>query len=273
MIESPSKEGDFSMHKVKFLICYDGSNYYGFQRQVDKMSIQEMIESTLSKIMNQKMTITGAGRTDRGVHAKAQVACATFDHKPNTDALTKSLNALLPKDIRILSSEIVDSDFHPRYSAKEKIYHYSVVTDKILDPFKRHTHYHHPYGIDLDLIEKAIPLFIGTKDFSAFANCVGKNSKVPNTVKTLYSIKLDRFEGGFSLTFHGNGFLYKMVRNISGSLIDAGSGRVSLERLEEILLSKDNKHRLFQAPPTGLCLEMVRYPLSLMEEKSILSST
>jgi len=251
------------LFKIKFIISYDGSSYFGWQRQPYQVSVQETVENTLSKILNQKITIQGAGRTDRGVHAKGQVALFEIQDRPNLDSLQKSLNSLLPKDIRVLNMEEVDASFHPRFSAKGKVYTYKIITDKIQDPFLRHTTYHHPYPLSLERLQEAIPLFLGTKDFSSFANCVGKNSVEPSPIKTIYSIKLEKTDDGFTLKFHGDGFLYKMVRNLTGALISYGESRLSLEELEEILKKKDNRHRLMQAPAKGLCLEKVLYERSL----------
>lgn len=247
------------MFKIKFTASYDGADYYGFQRQNTKKTVQGTIEKILSKIFNQQILTIGSGRTDRGVHAKRQICTALLPKEANLKKLQNSLNSLLPDDISISEMDIADEDFHPCYSATGKIYSYRISTRKVLNPFERHHHFHYPYSLDLDLLKKAIPIFIGTKDFSAFANQVGKNCKAPSPVKTIYSITVKEVEEGFCLIFHGSGFLYKMVRNITGALINAGAGKVTFYELESILESKKNTHNLFQAPAHGLCLEDVEY--------------
>jgi tRNA pseudouridine38-40 synthase len=247
------------MLKIRFTTTYDGTDYYGWQRQNTKKTVQGTIEKFLFKIFQEEILTVGSGRTDRGVHAKRQICAATLPKEVNLSKLQNSLNSLLPDDISISEMAIADPDFHPCYSATGKIYRYSISTKKILNPFERHHHFHYPYPLDINLIKEAIPLFIGTKDFSAFANQVGKNSKAPNPVKTIYSITVAETPGGFSLTFHGSGFLYKMVRNITGALISFGSKRISFAKLEAILKSQKNTHNLFQAPAHGLCLVDVEY--------------
>lgn len=249
------------MVKIKFTISYDGTSYFGWQRQSTKKSVQGTIENVLLKIFGEPIKITGAGRTDRGVHAKAQVASCFLPKKTDLKKLLKSLNALLPNDIRITDLLEVREDFHPRYSAKGKVYKYYVETSSLLNPFDRHFSHHHPYKIELSQIEKAIPLFIGKKDFSSFANLPGKNTEPPSPIKHIYKIDLKETKGGFTLTFHGDGFLYKMVRNITGALLDAGGGRISFAKLKSILEKKENTHGLFQAPALGLFLEKVEYDL------------
>lgn len=244
--------------KIKFIVAYDGAAYFGWQRQNTKKSVQGTIEAALSQIFQQEVLITGAGRTDRGVHAKRQVAATSLPKEVSLYKLEKSLNSLLPDDISIYQMEEAKEDFHPCFSAKGKIYRYHISTKKILNPFSRHHHFHYPYPLDLELLQEAIPLFLGTKDFSAFAKQIEKIDS-PNPVKTIYSITLDQTEEGFTLTFHGSGFLYKMVRNITGALINVGAKRIRLLELEQILLSKKNTHNLFQAPAHGLCLENVLY--------------
>ena len=167
------------MFKIRFTITYDGTYYFGWQRQKQQKTVQEVIEQTFSKILQKDIQIQGAGRTDRGVHAKEQVGSCYIPLNINLQTLKKSLNALLPKDIRILEIETAEKDFHPRYCAKGKIYKYHIFTKQLLDPFYRHTWYHHPYPLNLDLIKNGTELFLGKKDFSSFANLLGKNTPSP----------------------------------------------------------------------------------------------
>lgn len=247
------------MIKIKFTISYDGTCYFGWQRQPNKHSVQEEIEKVLSKIFNEEIGIHGAGRTDRGVHAKGQVASATLPRRVALTKLLKSINSMLPRDILIFDLEEAQPNFHARFSAKGKIYSYHIYTKTLLDPFKRNTCYHHPYPLDLSLMKQAIPIFIGRKDFSSFANFLGKSTKAPSPIKTIYSITLEETTDGCILRFHGDGFLYKMVRNITGALLDIGGNHISISELETILEEKKNTHGLYQAPAHGLFLETVQY--------------
>ena len=246
--------------KIKLIIAYDGTNYYGWQRQKNHLSIQESIEGILSKLLQADIKIHGAGRTDRGVHSKGQVASCDIPIQTNTSKLIHSMNSLLPKDIRILSIHKERKDFHARYSSISKKYLYRIDTTILLDPFLRHNHYHHPFPLDLSHIQKAVPLFLGTQDYSSFANYLGKNSPQPSPIKTIYSIEIKEHSSGFSIAYHGDGFLYKMVRNITGALIDIGEKKISLNQLSDIIARKSNTHQLRQAPAHGLCLESVQYP-------------
>ncbi len=241
------------MFSVKFIVIYDGTHFFGWQRQSHHRTVQEEIEKVLSKLFQKKITIHGSGRTDRGVHARGQVVSCNIP-ETNLLSLEKSLNALLPKDIRVKDFCLVSPDFHARFSAIGKKYKYTVHTKKHFDPFTRTTSYHHPYPLDLDVMKKGAKIFIGTKDFTSVTTEPGKDC-----IKTIYDIQIEITENGFILTFHGSGFLYKMVRNITGALIDAGEGKVSLKKLEEILEGKNAMHGLKQAPAHGLCLEEVFY--------------
>ncbi len=247
------------MLKIKFKIAYDGTHYFGWQRQLKNPSIQGVIEKTFFQILQKQTNIIGAGRTDRGVHARGQIGCCFVPDQTNLSSLKKSLQSLLPKDISITNIEATEDDFHPRYSAKGKIYKYYIFTKEELDPFKRYTNYHHPYPLDISLMKKAKEAFIGTKDFSPFANNLGKTEKKPNPIKTIYSIEIEQIPDGIILSFHGDGFLYKMVRNITGALIDAGENKLSFENIEKILSKKIKNQQFRQAPARGLFLESVVY--------------
>lgn len=244
--------------KIKFLVAYEGTTYFGWQRQSSKESVQGTIEAALSKIFQKEVLIVGAGRTDRGVHAKKQVCIATLPKEIPLYKLERSLNSLLPDDISIFDIEEAPQDFHPCFSAAGKIYKYTISTKKILNPFARHHSFHYPYPLDMALLSAAIPVFIGTKDFSAFAKQIEKEGS-PNPVKTIYSITCTKTKDGFTLTFHGSGFLYKMVRNITGALINVAAKKITIDNLITILQSKKNTHNLLQAPARGLCLEKVLY--------------
>lgn len=248
--------------RVKFLITYEGTNYSGWQVQNNACSIQSYIEKALSTIVQKPIKIIGAGRTDRGVHAERQVAHADIP-KWDLQKLQMSLNGLLPEDIRILSVEEVDKDFHARYSAKKKIYRYSVITDRVLSPFERKHTLHYPHRLDLELIRSLCPQFEGKRDFSGFTHELSRLPKHRSTVKHLYSLEvqenLSPYKKGFSLIFTGEGFLYKMVRNIVGTLLDIGRGKISPSQIEKIFTTKNRSLGGITAPSHGLTLIDIHY--------------
>ncbi len=239
--------------KYKIKIAYDGTNYNGFQIQPNGISIQETVEKVLSKISSEKISITGSGRTDAGVHANGQVA--HFNYKKQNLSL-KSLNSLLPNDIRILSLEEASEDFHARFSAKEKIYLYHITTDKVQSPFERRYALHYTFPIDKEKMIASLHYFLGTKNFTSFANELLPHK---NPVKTLHELSLLKTKSGFILKFRGDGFLYKMVRNITGTLLDIARGKLDPHALPFIFEEKSRSFAGKTAPPHALFLESVLY--------------
>ena len=242
--------------KYKLHVNYDGTEYGGWQVQPNRKTIQEYLQDALKVILRKECKITGSGRTDAGVHAKEQVAHFSWDDSINTTSFLYSLNSLLPKDIRAQKITLADKDFHARYSVKRKIYHYHLHLSKVDCPFhfRFKTKIHSP--LDLDLIEKALPHFIGTHDFSTFRSS-GCGSKDP--VKTLYRLEMVPEEDGVRLEFEGDGFLYKMVRNIVGTLLEVGSKKRDGASIPDLILSKDRTLAGPTAPPQGLFLSNVLY--------------
>jgi tRNA pseudouridine38-40 synthase len=244
--------------KYKILIAYDGTHYGGWQIQPNSLSIQALIEEALETALRKKTAIISAGRTDAGVHARGQVA---HFEAPPTDLsfLYRALNGILPKDIRILHLENVPETFHARYSALSKEYHYHVHLDWALDPFKRLYAYHHPHPLDLSLMEDASRAFVGTHDFTSFANEASKGSAAKNPIRTITDLQIIQEPGGFRLEFKGNGFLYKMVRNITGTLLDVGRKKLKPQAIPALLATKDRREISSAAPPQGLFLHKVSY--------------
>ncbi len=238
--------------RYKTTIAYDGTNYGGWQNQLTSLSIQEVIEKVLLQITQTKVSIIGSGRTDAGVHANGQVAHFDLDRPISL----KSLNSLLPADIRILSLEEVDPTFHARFSVKEKTYLYHICTSKVQSPFERRYALHYTLPLDLEQLKLALPYFIGTKNFSSFANQL-KADRDP--VKTLFELAFIETANGFTLKFRGDGFLYKMVRNITGTLLDIGRGRRSPFDLPSIFATQSRPAAAESAPPQALFLESVLY--------------
>ncbi|MBF5059743.1 tRNA pseudouridine(38-40) synthase TruA [Candidatus Neptunochlamydia vexilliferae] len=228
--------------KYKMTLSYDGTNYGGWQVQPNRITIQAVLEKVLG------CPVTGSGRTDAGVHALCQVAHFSLETPP------PDLNALLPPDIRVHNVVPVSNDFHARFSVKKKVYYYHFSSAP--DPFNYRFKTRLPHNFDEALLKKALPLLLGTHDFSAFAGS-GCGSKDP--VKTLYRLDFAPEEGGFRLEFEGSGFLYKMVRNTVGTLLEVATRRRPPEGIQKILASKDRRLAGPTAPPKGLFLAKVDY--------------
>ncbi len=246
-------------HHYRLLIAYDGSNYGGWQVQPNALSIQELIQTTLSKILRIPTNVTGSGRTDAGVHAFGQVAHFSHQEPIDLKKLALSLNGLLPPDIRIRSISEVDSNFHARYSAKGKIYHYHIHLDPIHSPFSKMYRYHVPHPVNLELLAQAATLFVGTHDFTSFSNQAHRGSAAHDPIRTISRIEIVPQDGGVRLEFEGNGFLYKMVRNIVGTLLEVSNGKIPLEKIPEIFAAKNRSQAGTTAPPHGLFLFEVKY--------------
>jgi tRNA pseudouridine38-40 synthase len=245
--------------KCKLIFSYDGTRFCGFQRQSNGLSIQHLVEEALGTALRRPTSIIGAGRTDAGVHARGQVAHFTSEGTRDLKRLLLSLNGLLPPDIRILSIEEVNEDFHARYSARSKIYHYHIHLGAVQDPFKKLYCAHFHFPVDFPLLKSAIPFFLGKRDFTSFAHEATRGAAAKNPYKTIYRIDAIEEEGGFRVEFEADGFLYKMVRNIVGTLLQVGSGKCSLEEIPLIFSARDRKKAASTAPSQGLFLHKVMY--------------
>ena len=250
---------DSPLLKYKLLIAYDGTRYGGWQIQLNSVSIQALIEDALKIALRKETAVHASGRTDAGVHAKGQVAHFVTDAAVDLGLLLRSLNGILPDDIRILRVEEADPNFHARYSAVSKEYHYHIHLDWALDPFKRLYAYHHPYPLDIPLMQEASKAFIGTHDFTSFANEASKGSAAKNPVRTLTRLDFIPEPGSLRLEFEGTGFLYKMVRNITGTLLDVGRKKISPSSISSLFDKKDRRQMSSAAPPQGLFLIKVNY--------------
>ena len=253
--------------KYKLTIAYDGGNYFGWQIQPNKNSIQEEIEKALSLILQEKIKITGSGRTDAKVHAKGQIAHFSSSQNLNLHKLRYSLNGLLPKDIRILKIEKASASFHARFSATKKRYNYYINTAFYEDPFNRKYAYHFPYKIDYDLLLQAKEKFIGRHDFTSFAND-HKKAKTKSFVREIYKLNIKQEKNLLIFEFEGSGFLYKMIRNIVGTLLDIATHKIKLEDLSAIFLAKDRAKASRALPPHGLFLMGVSYNETISEKDS-----
>lgn len=200
----------------------------------------------------------GAGRTDAGVHAQGQTAHFSTDVLCQPDQILYALNGMLPDDIRIKALESTYDTFHAQISALSKEYHYHLWLEKVIDPFLSRYRHHFCYSqFSLPLLEEATQAFVGTHDFATFANVGGK---VNSTIRNLKRLTVVPQEGGVRLEFEGEGFLYKMVRNIVGTLLEIGLGRISSAQIQTLFAAKDRRAAGPAASPKGLFLMRVNYP-------------
>ena len=244
--------------RLKLIIAYNGAPFAGWQSQSHRNGIQDHLESAVERIGGKRVRVHGAGRTDAGVHALAQ--CAHVD--PAEDGLStarwrEALNALLPPAIRILHCSYVSQNFHARLSAKGKTYRYRIWTASVLPPFEYGRVWHVPRSLDLELLKKAANRFVGTHDFAAFAASRGQPEK--STTRTIYSAAVRRSGSCLMIDFDGDGFLYKMIRLIIGSVVRCALGKSRIEEVTERLASAHAGHTRFAAPAEGLFLVRVRY--------------
>lgn len=240
-------------------IAYDGTLYSGWQTQPNAVTVQETIEHVLAVIIPSKPSIWGSGRTDAGVHASGQVAHFKTECSVDIPRLTRSLNGLLPPDIRILQIEAVDPSFHSQFSAQGKIYWYHLCIGPCHIPMQRlYSHWIYK-PIDLELLKHACTYFVGEHDFTTFANSSSVGSAGKNPVRTIYRLDLVQETNGARLEFEGNGFLYKMVRNITGTLLEVATGRRPVETIPELFEARNRRIIGIAAPARGLFLKQVHY--------------
>ena len=244
------------MKRIKLTIAYDGTNYCGWQIQPNGITIEEVINRTLSKLTGENIQVIGASRTDSGVHAMGNVAVFDTETTIPAEKIAMALNQRLPEDIVIVKSEEVAADFHPRYCDCSKTYEYHIINTRIPVPTKRLTNYFVSYNLNIDDMRKAAAYLVGEHDFVSFCNV---RTDVENTVRTI--TELDILTNGDEITIRitGDGFLYNMVRIIVGTLIRVGRGFYEPEKVKEILEAKDRKAAGVTAPPQGLMLMKIEY--------------
>ncbi len=246
------------MPNIQITLEYEGTNYAGWQRQKNThRTIQEIIESVLFKILREKVKLIAAGRTDAGVHAKAQTANFSAKNKIPLSKLQYSLNSLLPEDIKVTVIRQVPSDFHSRFSAVSKTYRYTILNRDYPSVFLRKYVYLCSYILNIKLMQEAAGYLIGEHDFTSFKN--GNDAQEKSCVRKVESIKINKENDYIYMDFTANGFLRNMVRNIAGTLIEAGRGKLKPNKIKEILLSKNRKSAGPTAPACGLCLIKVKY--------------
>lgn len=244
------------VRNIKIKIAYDGTDYHGWQTQLNMPTIQETIEHAISIVTKQKVNLIGSGRTDRGVHALGQVANFTADTNIPEEKIKIALNANLPKDIRIIESKYVLPEFNSRFDAHDKTYMYQIYNDRVWNPFYSRYSCFVPSNLDFERMEESVKLLVGTHDFKSF---MAAGSEVKTTVRTIYDALLIRDGKLIKLYILGNGFLYNMVRIIAGTLIDIGKGIKTEHCIEEAINHIDRTLLGHTAEPQGLFLINVNY--------------
>lgn len=241
----------------KIIVEYDGSRYCGWQRQNNDPTIQEAIEQALMKMTDQKISVIGSGRTDAGVHAYGQVANFKCDTRLSAGDFLGGLNSLTPEDIVIAGCEEVPDDFHARYSATSKTYQYRILNRPNPAAVMRQYAWHIRKALDLEAMRTAIPYIIGSHDFKAFE---GAGSPRAHTIRNVLNAGLTEKNDGYVVfEIEADGFLRYMVRNIVGTLVEVGLGKISPEDVKDILDSKDRTRASATAPAHGLFLQSVNY--------------
>lgn len=246
------------MKKLKCIISYDGTNFSGYQIQPNKRTVQGSIEKAIQTIhKGDYVKVYSSGRTDAGVHAKAQTIHFTPEHHLVNVDWKRALNSLLPNDIYIHEVSPVDEDFHSRYHAVAKEYRYFIRVSQDYDVFRANYTYQIKEDLDLEAILKGCERFIGTHDFTSFASA--KSTAKGSKVRTLFDVDCIRSGKEYEFIFRGDGFLYNMVRILVSSLIDIGKGKLQAEEIPALLEKRDRTLLGKTAPPQGLYLWEVFY--------------
>jgi tRNA pseudouridine38-40 synthase len=246
------------MLNIKLIIAYFGAAYMGWQKTKLGASIEEALEQALAKILQQEVKLQAASRTDAGVHASGQVVNFRL-HKPfNLRALQGSLNGLLPKDIAVVSIEEMAQDFHPTLDTVKKEYAYQICNCRTQLPFHRQTSWHFPYPVDIEEMRRGSVHLLGRHDFSTFCNDLKSWDR--NPICQLEKIEiLEITSNRFEVTMTADHFLYRMARNIAGTLAYVGCGKLDSDKLPQILKNKDRRAAGITAPSHGLTLKRVFY--------------
>lgn len=246
--------------RLKLTIAYDGTNYAGWQLQKTGVAVQELVEKALKNIFGLDLRIHGSSRTDAGVHARAMIAHVDIPRakfKMTAQKLSIALNANLPADIRVRDAKKVRGDFHARFDASGKEYRYFIFNDPTMDPLLRWTAWHVPQKLDLAKMREAARALVGKHDFEAFA--ANRGYKMESTVRTVTRCDVKKCGALITVIIEGDGFLYKMCRGITGTLVQVGQGKFGPGEIAKMIATKDRRAAGMSAPAQGLVLWKVFY--------------
>ncbi|WP_347994983.1 tRNA pseudouridine(38-40) synthase TruA [uncultured Eubacterium sp.] len=244
------------MKRVKLIIAYDGTNYCGWQIQINGITVEEVLNKAISELTGVETAVIGASRTDSGVHAMGNVAVFDTESKIPGEKFSFALNQRLPNDIRIQKSEEVPLEWHPRFCNSTKTYEYKILNRKFDMPTQRlYTHFVY-MPLNVEKMKEAAKYIVGEHDFASFCS---SGSQVESTVRTVYRLEVDKNDDVISIIISGNGFLYNMVRIIVGTLIKVGLGVYPPEYVKEIIEAKDRNAAGPKAPACGLMLVNIDY--------------
>jgi tRNA pseudouridine38-40 synthase len=246
-------------HNIVLEVAYDGTRFFGWQKTRAGPSIESELEGVLGAILQHPITLEAASRTDRGVHAEGQIVNFPTQKTLNLARLFKSLNQLLPPDIRVFSVREAESSFHPTLSAREKEYHYFLSPGSVMPPLLRHFAWHIPYPLNLDLMEQAAREFLGLHEFRAFTNR-RKNFTYKSTTRMVSKVRIKKMDSGLlCIEIRANNFLYKMARNIVGTIVYAGLAKIAPGDIGTIIENKKRERAGITAPAHGLILHKIFY--------------
>ena len=258
-MDAPIQTADTATQRLRLTVAYDGRPFAGWQSQANGHGVQDHLEAAFHQLCGgERIVIHGSGRTDAGVHARAQVAHADVPdaarHTP--ERWRGALNAHLPAQIRVAAVRLATPGFHARFDATGKIYRYRIWNSPVLDPFESGRAWHFPNPLDAAILTDAAQLFVGTHDFAAFSANRGK--PVESTVRTIRRVTVRHRGALLTLEYEGDGFLYKMVRLLTGAAVRCGQGRASADWIKLLLGGQAGKNS-FAAPAEGLYLLRVLY--------------
>ena len=244
------------MRRIMLTVAYDGTDYCGWQVQPNGITIEEVLNRALSRLTREDIAVTGASRTDAGVHAEGNVAVFDTASTIPPGRFSYAVNTLLPEDVVVVKSEEVAADWHPRYQESVKTYAYHILNREMPDPVRRKYVWHVNCPLDLEKMRTAAEYLTGEHDFKSFCSI---HTGAKTTVRTIYSMDVERSGEVITIRVSGNGFLYNMVRIITGTLVEAGRGFRQPESVKELLDADERGKAGPTAPAQGLLLESIEY--------------
>ena len=255
------------MKNIALTLAYDGTNYHGWQSQINARTVSDTIGFSIKRLTGEKISLTGCGRTDSGVHAKIYVANFRSETNIPLDRFPYAVNSFLPDDISVFSAKAVPDMFHSTFSCRGKEYTYLIYSSKARNPFYKNRAYHYPLTLSFDKMCEASKKFEGTHDFSSVRST---GTDVKTTVRTINWCKVEQIEGKLiSISISADGFLYNMARTIAGTILCSGRGSIKPEEIPSILKSGDRSLAGPTLPPEGLYLTRLWYDKEVTLEDSV----